>query len=211
GPRLRPRRFPRRHPRSADRPGRVGRVPPAGAVELHYRPRPRRGPRRAGSAFPGGASAGGPARRPSRGRRSAALRRHARRPGGAGRAVPSRGPGADRSGGFGEAEAEPWRRRARLGEGPGRRHPSDDRRIGRPLMSTPAGGELRREVGLAGAVLVGLGSMVGTGVFVSLSLAVDIAGSAVLWAVAAAAVVALCNGLSSAQLAAAHPVAGGTY
>ena len=78
-------------------------------------------------------------------------------------------------------------------------------------MSTPAGGELRREVGLAGAVLVGLGSMVGTGVFVSLSLAVDIAGSAVLWAVAAAAVVALCNGLSSAQLAAAHPVAGGTY
>lgn len=70
---------------------------------------------------------------------------------------------------------------------------------------------LLREVGLPGAVLLGLGSIVGTGVFVSLGLAVDLAGSAVVWAVTAAAVVALCNGLSSAQLAAAHPVAGGTY
>lgn len=72
-------------------------------------------------------------------------------------------------------------------------------------------GELRREVGLAGAVLLGLGSMVGTGVFVSLGLAVDVAGSAAVGAVLIAAVVAMCNGLSSAQLAAANPVAGGTY
>lgn len=71
--------------------------------------------------------------------------------------------------------------------------------------------ELRREVGLAGAVLLGLGSIVGTGVFVSLALAVDLAGSAVVWTVALAAAVALFNGLSSAQLAGAHPVSGGTY
>lgn len=70
---------------------------------------------------------------------------------------------------------------------------------------------LRRDVGLAGAVLLGLGSIVGTGVFVSLGLAVELAGSAVLWAVAVAASVALCNGLSSAQLAASNPVSGGTY
>ena len=74
-----------------------------------------------------------------------------------------------------------------------------------------AGGQLRREVGLGGAVLLGLGSMVGTGVFVSLGLAVDLAGSAAVWAVVIAAGVALCNGLSSAQLAASNPVAGGTY
>lgn len=72
-------------------------------------------------------------------------------------------------------------------------------------------GELRREVGLGGAVLLGLGSIVGTGVFVSLGLAVDLAGSAVVWAVLIAAVVATCNGLSSAQLAASNPVSGGTY
>lgn len=72
-------------------------------------------------------------------------------------------------------------------------------------------GELRREVGLGGAVLLGLGSIVGTGVFVSLGLAVDLAGSAVVWAVLIAAAVATCNGLSSAQLAASNPVSGGTY
>lgn len=70
---------------------------------------------------------------------------------------------------------------------------------------------LRRELGVAGAVLLGLGSIVGTGVYVSLGLAVEAAGDRVVWAVAIAAVVALCNGLSSAQLAAAHPVSGGTY
>ncbi|HEX7099057.1 MAG TPA: APC family permease [Acidimicrobiia bacterium] len=64
---------------------------------------------------------------------------------------------------------------------------------------------------MAGAVLLGLGSMVGTGVFVSLALAAGLAGAAVPWTVAIAAVVAMCNGLSSAQLAAANPVAGGTY
>ncbi|HEX2154934.1 MAG TPA: APC family permease [Acidimicrobiia bacterium] len=78
-------------------------------------------------------------------------------------------------------------------------------------MSSEKGEVLQREVGLAGAVLLGLGSIVGTGVFVSLGLAVGLAGSAVLWAVAVAAGVALCNGLSSAQLAASNPVSGGTY
>ena len=70
---------------------------------------------------------------------------------------------------------------------------------------------LARELGLAGAVLTGLGAMIGTGVFVSLGLAAGIAGPSVLLALALAAGVALCNGLSSAQLAASHPVSGGTY
>lgn len=72
-------------------------------------------------------------------------------------------------------------------------------------------GRLRRDVGLGGAVLLGLGSMVGTGVFVSIGIAAGVAGSTVLAATAIAALLATANGLSSAQLAAAHPVSGGTY
>lgn len=71
--------------------------------------------------------------------------------------------------------------------------------------------KLRRDVGLAGAVLLGLGSMVGTGVFVSVGIAAGVAGPSVIAATLLAAVVATANGLSSAQLASAHPVSGGTY
>lgn len=58
---------------------------------------------------------------------------------------------------------------------------------------------------------MGLGSIIGTGVFVSIAIGADIAGSSVLIAIILAAFLALFNGLSSAQLAAAHPVSGGTY
>jgi APA family basic amino acid/polyamine antiporter len=72
-------------------------------------------------------------------------------------------------------------------------------------------GRLKRELGVFHAVLLGLGSILGTGVFVSIGIAAGIAGPSVLIAIVLAALLALCNGLSSAQLAAAHPVAGGTY
>lgn len=58
---------------------------------------------------------------------------------------------------------------------------------------------------------MGLGSIIGTGLFVSLAIATQVAGSAILFAVCIAALLAIFNGLSSAQLAAAHPVSGGTY
>lgn len=70
---------------------------------------------------------------------------------------------------------------------------------------------LQRALGLPGAVVTGLGSILGTGVFVSLAIA---AGQTTRWlwlAVLAAGALATFNGLSSAQLAAAHPVSGGTY
>ncbi|PTM20989.1 MAG: hypothetical protein DA446_00735, partial [Bacteroidetes bacterium] len=70
---------------------------------------------------------------------------------------------------------------------------------------------LKREINTTGAMLMGLGSIIGTGVFVSIAIATDIAGSSVLIAIILAAFLALFNGLSSAQLAAAHPVSGGTY
>lgn len=70
---------------------------------------------------------------------------------------------------------------------------------------------LRRELGVFGASMMGLGAMMGTGVFVSIGVAAGVAGPTVVLAIAVAAIVALCNALSSAQLAASHPVSGGTY
>ncbi|MBH03820.1 MAG: amino acid permease [Xanthomonadales bacterium] len=70
---------------------------------------------------------------------------------------------------------------------------------------------LRRQLGLTGAVLLGLGAMLGTGVFVSIGLAAATAGAWLPAAIVLAGAVALCNGLSAAQLAAAYPVSGGTY
>jgi APA family basic amino acid/polyamine antiporter len=58
---------------------------------------------------------------------------------------------------------------------------------------------------------MGLGSIIGAGVFVSLGLGEQIAGPSVLLALVIGGGVATCNGLSSAQLAANHPVSGGTY
>jgi basic amino acid/polyamine antiporter, APA family len=71
--------------------------------------------------------------------------------------------------------------------------------------------QLQRELGIFGAVMMGLGSIVGTGIFVSVGISAGIAGSSVLLAIAIAAVIAAFNGFSSAQLAANHPVSGGTY
>jgi len=71
--------------------------------------------------------------------------------------------------------------------------------------------QLKRELGVFGATMMGLGSIVGTGIFVSVGLAAGVAGPAVILAIAFAAFVATCNGLNSAQLAANHPVSGGTY
>lgn len=59
--------------------------------------------------------------------------------------------------------------------------------------------------------MMGLGSIVGTGVFVSIGISAGVAGPAVLLSIGLAALVASFNGLSSAQLAATHPVSGGTY
>ncbi|GAA0491608.1 APC family permease [Streptomyces olivaceiscleroticus] len=61
------------------------------------------------------------------------------------------------------------------------------------------------------AVLIGLGSMIGAGIFASLAPAARAAGSGLLLGLALAAVVAYCNATSSARLAALYPASGGTY
>ncbi|WP_346622834.1 APC family permease [Blastococcus montanus] len=75
-------------------------------------------------------------------------------------------------------------------------------------MSGPV---LARRLGTADAVLIGLGSMLGAGVFVAFAPAARAAGAALLLGLALAAVVAYCNATASAQLAAQYPAAGGTY
>jgi APA family basic amino acid/polyamine antiporter len=70
---------------------------------------------------------------------------------------------------------------------------------------------LERRLGLGDAVFIGLGSMVGAGVFAAYAPAARAAGSGLLLGLVVASVVAYCNATSSAQLAAAYPRAGGTY
>lgn len=78
-------------------------------------------------------------------------------------------------------------------------------------MNAPSGGELRRSLGTSDAVVIGLGSMIGAGIFAALGPAARAAGSGLLLGLALAAVVAYCNATSSARLAARYPASGGTY
>lgn len=71
--------------------------------------------------------------------------------------------------------------------------------------------ELRRTLGVRDAVMIGLGSMIGAGIFAALAPAARAAGSGLLVGLALAAVVAYCNATSSARLAARYPASGGTY
>ncbi|MGD9482774.1 APC family permease [Streptomyces sp. TRM70308] len=73
------------------------------------------------------------------------------------------------------------------------------------------GARLSRRLGVKDAVFVGLGAMLGAGVFAALAPAARAAGAGLLLGLALAAVVAYCNATSSARLAARHPESGGTY
>jgi basic amino acid/polyamine antiporter, APA family len=72
-------------------------------------------------------------------------------------------------------------------------------------------GALARRLGTGDAVVIGLGSMIGAGVFAAFGPAARAAGSGLLIGLAVAAVVAYCNATASAQLAATYPTSGGTY
>ncbi len=109
------------------------------------------------------------------------------------------GPARRRCAGARRAELRPtagWRR-------------AGGRRALRGLVTAP--GTLQRRLGLADAVVIGLGSMLGTGVFVVWSPAAERAGQWLLVALGVAALVAYCNATSTAQLAAVHPESGGAY
>ncbi|MGI5128948.1 APC family permease [Pseudonocardia sp. CA-107938] len=70
---------------------------------------------------------------------------------------------------------------------------------------------LVRRLGLTDAVVLGMGSMLGAGVFAAFAPAASAAGAGLLIGLAVAGVVAYCNAMSSARLAAVYPESGGTY
>lgn len=59
--------------------------------------------------------------------------------------------------------------------------------------------------------MIGLGSMIGAGIFAALAPAAQSAGSGLLIGLCVAAIIAYCNATSSARLAAVYPASGGTY
>lgn len=78
-------------------------------------------------------------------------------------------------------------------------------------LGRPAAGALARRLDIGDAVTVGLGAMVGAGVFAAVGPAADVAGPLLLVGLGIAAAVAYANATSSAQLAARYPESGGTY
>ena len=70
---------------------------------------------------------------------------------------------------------------------------------------------LRRALGTRDAVVIGMGSMIGAGVFTAIGPAAAAAGDWLMLGLAIAGLVALCNAMSSAWLAALYPESGGTY
>ncbi len=78
-------------------------------------------------------------------------------------------------------------------------------------MTTRSTRRLARRLGTGDAVVIGLGSMIGAGVFSAFAPAAAAAGGGLLLGLAIAAGVAYCNAVASAQLAAQYPTSGGTY
>ena len=70
---------------------------------------------------------------------------------------------------------------------------------------------LARLLGTSDAVVIGLGAMIGAGIFAAIGPAAEAAGAAMLLSLAIAGFVAWCNATSSAELAANSPESGGTY
>ncbi|WP_332760061.1 APC family permease [Pseudarthrobacter sp.] len=71
--------------------------------------------------------------------------------------------------------------------------------------------QLQRRLGVFDATSIGLGSMLGAGVFVVFAPAAGLAGNFLVLSVLIAGAVAYCNAVASAELAARYPASGGTY
>ena len=71
--------------------------------------------------------------------------------------------------------------------------------------------ELLRSLTVKDAVGIGLGAIIGAGIFVVTGVAAGVSGPAFIIGLLIAGIIATFNALSSAQLAAAYPVSGGTY
>ena len=79
------------------------------------------------------------------------------------------------------------------------------------MLVTPLQPELARRLTLRDAVIIGLGAMIGAGVFAAPGPAAAAAGTWMLLGLVIASAVAYANATSSAELAALYPESGGTY
>src|SRR5690625_6249462 len=82
--------------------------------------------------------------------------------------------------------------------------------MNRSSVPEPAS-RLARQLGTFDAVVIGMGAMIGAGIFAVIGPAVAVAGSAALLALLLAGVLAYCKAAASAPLAAGSPEAGGRY
>lgn len=71
--------------------------------------------------------------------------------------------------------------------------------------------ELLRSLKVNDAIGIGLGAIIGAGIFVVTGVAAGVSGPAFIIGLLIAGIIASFNALSSAQLAAAYPISGGTY
>jgi len=78
-----------------------------------------------------------------------------------------------------------------------------------PPQPKPAG--LKREIGLFGATALGIGAIIGSGIFVVTGIVAGIAGPAMIISVLIAGIIALFSALSVAELSVFLPEEGGTY
>src|SRR5918998_3497110 len=78
-------------------------------------------------------------------------------------------------------------------------------------VTGPEPSRLARRLGLGDAVVIGLGAMIGAGVFAAIGPAAKAAGAWLLLGLILAGLVAYCNAMSSAWLAVRYSQSGGTY
>lgn len=71
--------------------------------------------------------------------------------------------------------------------------------------------ELKRDLGVWGAASIGIGAIIGTGIFVLLGVAAGLAGPSVIFSFIIAGLTALLTGLSSAELSSFITEEGGSY
>jgi APA family basic amino acid/polyamine antiporter len=78
-----------------------------------------------------------------------------------------------------------------------------------PVQPEPAG--LKREIGLFGATALGIGAIIGSGIFIVTGIVAGMAGPAMIISVLIAGIIALFSAMSVAELSAYLPEEGGTY
>jgi len=73
------------------------------------------------------------------------------------------------------------------------------------------GNKLKREIGLFGATALGIGAIIGSGIFIVTGIVAGIAGPAMIVSVLVAGIIAVFSAMSVAELGAYLPEEGGTY